>query len=226
MIDTQNKEWIMDSGAFQELYINGKYTYSINDYLQCVKKFNPTIFVNMDYMCEEHMLKKTNKTIKEHQKLTTENHIKIKQRMIKLGITSKFMGVIQGWHKEDYLKHIKDLKSKELIEEYMAIGSICRRKNLGEIIDIIVAIHNVLPNTKLHAFGVKLKIFSYYPEIINYLESADSAAWSYNGRMHPVKNGIMCKLTNNKCVHSSNLNCANCEIYMLNWYNKIRGILK
>jgi hypothetical protein len=226
--DIINKDWIMDSGAFQELYVNSKYTYSINDYLECVKKFNPTIFVNMDYMCEPFMLKKINSTVRKNQLLTIDNHIKIKDKLDKENIKSKFMGVIQGWDVNDYLEHIDDYKSYGLIEEHMGIGSICRRTEIENIADIIKCIKKELPNVKLHGFGIKLHTFKTHPELIKMLYSADSMAWSFYGRMNPLKtsNDSRCKINNETCIHLTNKNCANCHLYMLYWYRKVLNLIK
>jgi hypothetical protein len=223
-----NKQWIMDSGAFQELYINGKYTYDINDYLEYVKKFNPTVFVNMDYMCEPLMLRRINSTVRKNQLLTIDNHIKIKDKLDKENIKSKFMGVIQGWELNDYLEHIDDYKSYGLMEEYMGIGSVCRRTKLDNITSIIKSIKKKLPNVKLHGFGVKLHVFQLCPQTIKMLYSSDSSAWSYSGRKHPLKEfkNLRCKIDNKPCIYPRNKNCANCYQYMLYWYEKVVNIIK
>lgn len=217
-----NKQWIMDSGAFSEISINGKYTYTVTDYLNIIYKQEPTYFITMDYMCEPFILNKTNKSVIEHQQLTCENSIKIKNSY---SGKSKFIGSIQGYTKDEYISHIDMLKTQGLIEEYMAVGSICRRKNVKEIFDILKNIKKNLPSwVKIHGLGVKKTLLSKY-ETYDYLNSCDSMAWSFSGRYVKTKVNNKCTLTNVECIHLTHKNCANCENYMKNWYNEIQDLI-
>jgi hypothetical protein len=101
LIDPDGRYFMMDSGAFSEISKNGKYTFTIDEYLSTVEKFNPDSFVNMDFMCEPMILRMTGLTVKDHQKLTIENHIKIKEKLRDYNIKSEFIGVLQGWKLED-----------------------------------------------------------------------------------------------------------------------------
>lgn len=210
-----NYDWIMDSGAFSEINLNGKYTYTAQEYLHCVELHQPKMFFNMDYMCEPFVLKKTNLTIKEHQEKTIDNQIKITDLLKLFNIKGEFAGCIQGWNINDYINHIDMLKSQRLITDNMGVGSICRRHSEIEILNILQAIKKEIPNIKLHGFGIKTNALK-NPIIHKCLNSCDSMAWSFAGRYDK-------KLCIN-CEYPKVINCANCYQYMLKWYKKLEII--
>lgn len=205
--------WIMDSGAFSEININGKYTFTPQEYLRYVELHQPPLFFNMDYMCEPFVLRKTGLTVKEHQEKTISNQIKIMDLLKNYNIKSEFSGCIQGWKIEEYIEHIDMLKSQGLVTNKMGVGSICRRNSREQIIEVLKAVKQELPNTNLHGFGIKTDVLK--ERIIHdCLDSCDSMAWSFSGRRNK-KSCTICEYPNSK-------NCANCYKYMLNWYNRLK----
>lgn len=207
--------WIMDSGAFSEININGHYTYTPEEYLKYIELHQPSMFFNMDYMCEPFVLAKTGLTIKEHQNRTIENQIKIMDLLDKYDIRGDFCGCIQGWKIEDYLNHIDALKAHGLITPTMGVGSVCRRKSKAQIVEVISTVKNELPSIKLHGFGVKTDILK-EPMIYDCLDSCDSMAWSFDGRRIEHKPCLNCP--------SNCKNCANCHVYMLKWYDRLKHV--
>jgi hypothetical protein len=179
----------------------------------------PNLYFNMDFMCEPFVLKKTGGTVKEHQQKSIDNQIKIIDEIKKRDIKGEFAGVIQGWTIPDYLQHIDMLKAQGLILPKMGIGSICRRNARTKIIEVIQTIKNELPNTRFHGFGVKYDILR-EPLIHDCLETADSMAWSFDGRKETSR---PCA---NTCIYPNQKNCANCYVYMLQWYNKVQNVQK
>ncbi len=208
-------DWVMDSGAFSEINLNGKYTFTPAEYLQYVELHRPPLFFNMDYMCEPFVLQKTGLTVTKHQEMTIENQIKIMDLLDGYDIRGEFAGCIQGWQIEDYLKHIDMLKNQGLITAKMGIGSVCRRTSKSQILKILQAVKQELPNTKLHGFGVKTDILK-EPLVYEFLESCDSMAWSFAGR-RDIKSCKICEYPNAK-------NCANCYYYMLKWYRRLQSV--
>jgi hypothetical protein len=205
----------MDSGAFSEITINGKYTYTVDEYLKYVELHQPSLFFNMDYMCEPFVLAKTGLTVKEHQQMTIDNQIKIMDRLDKYDIQGQFSGCIQGWKVEDYLSMIDQLKAHGLITRRMGVGSVCRRNSKNDIIKVLEAVKHELSSTELHGFGCKTDILK-EPAIYNYLHSQDSMAWSYDGRRVETKPCPNC--------YRNCLNCANCHTYMMLWYDRLKEV--
>jgi hypothetical protein len=209
-------DWIMDSGAFTEISINGKYTFTPQEYLHYIELHQPKIFFNKDFMCEPSILKKTGMTVKQHQEKTIDNQIKIMNLLENYNINSVFAGCIQGWEISDYLNHIDMLKQGGLITSKMGVGSVCRRNSKSQILEILQAVKQELPNTKLHGFGIKTDILK-EPLVYKYLDSCDSMAWSFAGRKIKSKPCPVCEYTDAK-------NCANCYRFMLKWYKRLQDV--
>jgi queuine/archaeosine tRNA-ribosyltransferase len=225
----ENLEWIMDSGAFQEIRLNGKYTYDVEEYKDAILMHEPDIFVNMDWMCEPNNLEKTGKAVREHQKLSTANQVELMNFAEDQGLC--FMGTIQGWKTTEYIEHIQDLKDQGILTKIMGIGSICRRGSPNKIIHILRTVKPHFPNEiLLHGFGVKTNILN-FRETYDILYSCDSMAWSYAARKAGEQTvGIGGSLFGKNCLANEELicyrhtdDCANCERYMLKWLHKIES---
>lgn len=125
--------WSCDSGAFSELDENGKFTISSNDYAAEVKRYRSHVgnmlwAAPQDWMCEERVLRKTGKSIAEHQKLTVNNYLDLMTAAPNI----PWIPVLQGWSFGDYLRCAElyetagiSLKSLPLV----GLGSVCRRQN-------------------------------------------------------------------------------------------------
>lgn len=214
--------WIMDSGSFSELKMNGKYTFTPQEYFNTIEHWQPDIFVNMDYMCEPNQLEKTGMTVDQHQLLSLENQIQLKELLEDSWMNGhvELMGVIQGWTPLDYEDHIQLLKDHDMIMPYMGIGSVCRRGDTNQILKVIKTVSKQLPNTKLHGFGVKTDILSNpLPHMV--LDSVDSQAWCMAGNYG--ENAEYMK----KCLHhewkrcpKNTEDCRNCGRFMNTWLEK------
>ena len=184
-------KFLMDSAGFTELSDNGKYSFDIDEYLTCVRRFQPDYFVNMDWMCEPAILCKTGNSIRYHIINTVENYHRMILKMSEDEI-KKCIPVIQGWGILDYFYCIEQYENNGLLAPYMGIGSVCRRGSASEIAKIISMINGELPNIKLHGFGIKKSIIDLLPN--NILYSIDSAAYMFlkkhNGRWVTSANGI------------------------------------
>lgn len=176
-------DWILDSGAFTELTSYGKYRHEPEEYAEQIKRWatngNLQIATTQDYMCESFVLEKTGLSISEHQDLTIERFLRIKNHVNSVDI----MPVLQGFSVSDYVTHIK--KYGKIIKHgsWVGVGSVCKRNSDPVVIeDILMAIKSERPDIKLHGFGLKLTAFS--SQIVKgCLYSADSMAWSFDGRM-------------------------------------------
>lgn len=168
------KSVMLDSGAFGSAFWDGGYTYGPDDYLKIVERVMPEYWVTMDIPCEPNIMPEL--SIQERIERTVVN--------TKILITAPFPGflpVIQGWEVQDYLYCIDCMEREGLIKPIMGIGSICRRGKQAPIVNIVRHISQRLPGIKFHAFGVKVSTLRYNNgEILNYLDSLDTAAWQFN----------------------------------------------
>jgi hypothetical protein len=174
------KDWIMDSGAFSQIYNKGEHM-PVKDYANLINRFkecgNLIAAVSQDYMCENFILKKTGMTVKQHQHLTIERY----KQLIEL-TDVVIMPVLQGYEPHEYVEHIHvygDLLKENM---YVGVGSVCKRNaNPLSALGVLKAIKEVRPDLKLHGFGLKITALE-NKEIYSLLESSDSMAWSFNAR--------------------------------------------
>lgn len=194
-------DWIIDSAGFTELMKNGCYKISEDEYVECIYNTKPKTAFSQDWMCEDVILQKTGKTIKEHQELTCRNYISLKKKC------KIIQPVLQGWSSNDYVNHIKMYKSFNVdINQLFGVGTICKRNTSPEIIlKILSNIKNCDNNIRLHGFGLKITSLR-EKRIKKLLYSADSMAWSFAGRHK--------KLGCDGCNLAS---CANCFKYAMLW---------
>jgi len=204
-------EWALDSGGFSELSMFGHWTITAKDYVIACKRYNEIIgnlkwCAIQDYMCEPFIINKTGLTVKEHQIRTINSFIELTS----LAPEINFIPIIQGFTINEYLEHL-EMYDKANINlsafDTVGIGSVCRRQATKEIAELlqIISSHNI----KLHGFGVKKQGLALAK---NFLYSADSMAWSYNGRQERI-------------IGHTHGNCANCLEYALDWYDDIKQIL-
>lgn len=196
--------WALDSGGFSELQLFGGWTMKSREYAafveRCVSVGNLLWATPQDWMCEPMMLARTGLTIKQHQRRTVNNFLRLR----KLVPGPVVIPVIQGYLLKDYLACCDlyedrgvDLRREPLV----GVGSVCRRQHTQEIHEVISAVRERAP--RLHGFGIKTSGLSTYGSL---LTSADSMSWSYAARRNPPLVGC-----------SGHKNCANCLRYALQW---------
>lgn len=207
--------WVLDSGGFTELNDYGKWTVEPKAYVLEVERYISEIkniewCATQDWMCEDFVLKKTKKSVLEHQLLTIRSFLDLKNINDKI----PWLPVIQGYTREEYLTCI-DLYQKAGIdltqEKCVGLGSICRRQITTEAADIISEISDM--GIKLHGFGLKSTALKDI-RVRSKIASSDSLAWSFEARYNlPLQ---MCK------THES---CSSCIHYARLWTIKIHLII-
>lgn len=136
---------------------------------------NLTWAAPQDWMCEPFMIEKTGLSVKEHQRLTTENFLELRS----LGCES-VIPVLQGFAKQDYLEHLDqyDRYGIRLSQEpIVGVGSVCRRQGTLEALAIFRSLY--VQNISMHGFGVKMNGLKLYKDL---LVSSDSR---WHGRSPP-----------------------------------------
>lgn len=194
--------WALDSAAFSDIATHGEFTTTPTDYTAAVRRYQTDIgrllwAAPQDWMCEPFMLAKTGLTVADHQRRTITGYLELRH----LAADLPFIPVLQGWTRDDYLRHADDYAAAGIdltSEPLVGLGSVCRRQHTPTIAGIVAALQPL----RLHGFGVKTEGLTQY----SYgLTSADSMAWSYAARRSPPLPG---------CTHR---NCANCLRYALRW---------
>ena len=117
--DFECKTWIMDSGAFSQVANTGDHLLTAADYAEQIKRWSRCgILVRaaaQDYMCEDFILKKLGRTVKDHQLMTTTNYRKLTRELKNIECQTQIMPVLQGYNPQEYANHVKNYGS--LLEE-------------------------------------------------------------------------------------------------------------
>ena len=174
-------EWILDSGAFSQIYTAGQHI-PVEEYAEHIKRWsrcgNMIAAVTQDYMCEPFILGKTGRTILEHQQMTIDRY----KQLFELVDDVYIMPVLQGYHEDDYMRHIDMYGDLLKPGMWVGVGSVCKRNtNPAGIIEVLYAIKKARPDLRLHGFGLKVTALM-NGTIRGLLHSADSMAWSYAAR--------------------------------------------
>lgn len=172
-------DWMLDSGAFTEVARHGGYRTGVEEYYWQICRWsrcgNLLIAVAQDYMCEPFVLDRTGLSVEEHQQLTIERY----DQLLKTNPPVPIMPVLQGYRSSDYLKHLQQYGDRLNLNQWIGVGSVCRRNgNPNEIANILKGIKLLRPDLRLHGFGLKIQALN-NPEVRNLLYSCDSMAWSY-----------------------------------------------
>ncbi|WP_216209809.1 deazapurine DNA modification protein DpdA family protein [Amycolatopsis aidingensis] len=204
-------EWALDSGGFTELQLHGRWQTDEHSYVRAVRRYadeigNLTWAAPQDWMCEQHILKRTGLTIREHQRRTVRNFLRLRE----LAPDLPTLPVLQGWTAADYQRcaDLYELSGIDLASEpLVGIGTVCRRQHRADVEHIVRTFAS--RNLRLHGFGVKIGGIGRYAEA---LSSSDSASWSRRGRYVPG------------CGPSHRTE-SNCLRFALSWYRQIHSTL-
>lgn len=178
--------WLMDSGAFSELAIHGRYRpeRSVAAYARQIRRWsqcgNLLAAVAQDYMCEPFMIEKTGLSVAEHQRLTVERY----DALTACDTNGVYvMPVLQGYSPGDYAGHIERYGDRLKQGMWVGVGSVCKRNASPSSVAVVLeAIKSRRPDLRLHGFGLKLTALQ-IAGVRDLLYSADSMAWSFAARM-------------------------------------------
>lgn len=223
-VATPGRGLAVDSGAFMELDMFGKFRTSPEEYVDALLRYDDEICdlawaAPQDMMCEPFMLVNTGLSIEAHQRATVANFL----RLVELWPSSghgdcPVMPVIQGWTIDDYVRCVGyyEAAGVRLADDYevVGVGSVCRRQGTAEIGEIFRTLAQL--DLPLHGFGVKTQGLAKYGR---WLCTADSMAWSAHFRRLPPVDGCMGARGNGV------KNCANCLHAALTWRDHVLDVI-
>lgn len=175
-------EWMLDSGAFMELKLHGRYRYAPTVYAAHIARWGRCgrliAAVAQDYMCEPFILAKTGLSLADHQRLTIARY----DTLCGLRPGAYILPVIQGYAPAEYVAHIRQYGRRLRRGMWVGVGSVCKRNGDPDAIAaVLLAIKQERPDLRLHGFGLKTTALT-SDLIRSLLHSADSMAWSYAAR--------------------------------------------
>ena len=180
--------WILDSGAFTELFRFGHYRHSVQEYADCIKRWrtcgNLQAAVSQDWMVEPFIREKTGLTVKDHQRLTIERY----DELLACDTGVYILPVLQGYRPEEYVSHIRQYGDMLRAGAWVgvgsvcSVGSVCKRNSKPEQVEALLkAIYRERPDLRIHGFGLKITALG-NRVVRDLLWSAGSMAWSFAAR--------------------------------------------
>lgn len=202
--------WVLDSGGFTELNLHGRWVTTPEEYadsaLDYADRIGNLLWASpQDWMTEPFVTDKTGLSVAEHQRRSTASVLRLRE----LAPEVWWLPVIQGWHPDDYLRHVEQYATEGIdltAEPLVGIGSVCRRQNLGSVAALITDLES--SGLRLHGYGFKVQGLSM---VGAHLASADSFAWSYQARRDNERLP--------GCLHRGR--CAHCLTYALQWRDRV-----
>ena len=151
-------DWILDSGAFSTIHLQGGYPHPVEEYAAHIRKWksngNLLAAVSQDYMCEPMMLKRTGLTVANHQRSHRSN---VYDALLACDTGCYIMPVLQGYDPDEYVSHIRQYGDRLASGAWVGVGSICKRNSSPcLILDVLMAIKIERPDLRLHGFGLKI----------------------------------------------------------------------
>ena len=183
------KEWFLDSGGFSLLSKWQDYPFTVEQYALLIKRKKPNYAATMDYPCEPELtiVEKTKRHSKEWRMSVKERIMRtIESAEIMLNNydfrRTKIVPVVQGWTIDDYRFCIEEMHRRDLLTDYVAFGSMCRRMRISEARKLITKQREYLRrfvDAKAHYFGIKI---SFLKDLVIFknVDSFDTAAWTHN----------------------------------------------
>lgn len=208
--------WSLDSGAFTELSLYGKWTVGAGEYVDQVRRIvagvgsAPDWVGPRDWMCEPVILAQTGLTVWDHHDRTCADYVDLVERAPEV----PWLPVLQGWAPGDYERHVRlyECWGVRLVDApLVGVGTVCRRQATTEVAGVLAQLAG--GGLRLHGFGVKVSGLA-RPGVLATLASADSMAWSFAARRAGHRNGA------NGCGSPAHRNCANCPVYAAAWYRE------
>lgn len=202
-----NVRVLVDSGAFTELNLYGRYRHDVVEYASELHRLwtqgvvNIVAAVAQDFMCEDFMLARTEATnvaigtgygpvpklalVAIHQRWTIERYdalVAALDRLFEGACPFPILPVLQGYSPADYARHLNAYGDQLKHGMWVGVGSICKRNgDPSAIVAVLSAIKLVRPDLCLHGFGVKTT--SLLNSIVRrLLATADSMGWSFAAR--------------------------------------------
>jgi len=171
----------VDSGGYQvSANWQGKYPYTVEEYLDWAERIGADFVAGMDYACEKNIC---DIPVDLRMKKTVGKQLEQKEVMEERHHSFEMIPVIQGRNIEQYLECYDLLQDHSLVSDYIAIGTLCERRAPKKIINILGSICEHVPNsTSFHLFGVKISVLERreaWHLLDRRVRSMDTAAWTH-----------------------------------------------
>jgi len=182
-------ELFVDSGGFQVASNWGEYPFSPREYMDWAESIGADYVAGMDLACERGL---GDTDVSERMERTIQNQIEQMETFEEGNYSFELVPIVQGsTETNQYLESVDRLKDHDLIEDYMGVGSLCMRKSVNEIYEIVKSVKKEI-DSRLHLFGVKISVLK-DRRFWGLFHSSDTAAWKFMPRHSGGKDRIFVK---------------------------------
>lgn len=169
--------WAIDSGGWSELSMYGRYSVTARQYTAEVRTWTacvgkPDFVACLDWLCDPPSVSKTQLSVKEHQKRTTDSYLEL----MRLDPTIPWMPVLQGWTAFEYFQHFEEYgrRGVDLTKlPIVGVGSIFVKGRGYAVLEAVLESLCVM-GVKCHGFGFKQRELK---QAHQWTHTADSMAW-------------------------------------------------
>ncbi len=164
---------------------HGKWNITTEAYVDLCSRYYEEIgglhwIAPLNWPCEPDARSASGLSVDEHQRLTLDSLIEMRQRAPWLPTVP----ILQGWRRQDYIRHLHmhEAAGIDLSREPLAgLGSVCSRQNT---ISIYLLVHELARDygLRLHAFGLSIRALLTLARV---LTSSDTHSWSVAARYEP-----------------------------------------
>lgn len=187
---------MVDSGGFQAATrwgsragvpttaMEGRFPYSPKELHEWAEEIGADTVAGMDVACEyAQEIHKAGEPwpgdYKNRMLESLNNQVKQRRHYEDGGYSHDFVPVIQGNEVEDYEDFIRLMQSEGLDRyDKLALGTVCKRTDRDEILEVVNLVRDYYPDKHLHLFGATLNIWK-DERFFGKFDSSDTAAWNW-----------------------------------------------
>ncbi len=167
---------IVDSGGFQAVTRWGlEYPYTWEDYFEWAESVGADYAALPDFACEPELHASTPSDRIYHSVLNQWEAIQVFNRG---DWNFQPLPVLQGYTPEDYRRCCDMMRQNDLLRDYMAVGTVCKRDSIDSIHSVLSALEGEIPHVEFHLFGLTLQAWK-DRRLWGRFRSADTAAWTW-----------------------------------------------
>lgn len=236
--------WALDSGGFKELDIHGRYTFTADQYVRAVRRYDAEIgglewAAQMDMMCEPQQVAKTGLTVRDHLRMTVDNYEELHSlwwdyQDAEDGYANErssefcpIKPVIQGWTLAERLACIDLFEERGIhLDDQLVVGlgSICRLANTTHGVDLMRSLHRELErrypgrveNGVEYPSGLALHLFGVKTTALAQVPEAGESADSRAWSMAGMHRGGRCQHPESGVSWEQN-----CPVYAREWLDHV-----
>ncbi len=174
----------IDSGGFQATdRWDMSYPYEPRELFEWAESIGADYVACPDFACEPEL---HDSSVMHRVGRTVEEHAFAFHQYRQGEYSFELIPVLQGYYKDQYADCIDWYESKGFVQDYMAVGTVCKRDDVNAIHNVMETIEQKLPNTDFHMFGMTLNAWK-DRRMWGRFKSADTAAWNWGGQTQAHK---------------------------------------